>query len=196
MKNTKRNKTKRKKQKSKETKNLGLQQKQNSLKTITSKSTAGKRLPSIYSKVNKIYGWERNTYNLDIGGGPWKILTNKLRQHRVKNLVYDPYNVTKTRNNKVLNIALKNKVETVTISNVLNVVPFKKDRIAILCLAKKYIKKDGRIYITIYEGDKSGIGKINKDSFQQNTKLRWYLSTVKKIFKNTTIRNGMIISIV
>jgi len=174
---------------------LVSQQKQNSLKKITSKKTAGNHSPSIYSKVKKLYGWKYGTYNLDIGGGPFNIFTEKLASHGVKNLVYDPHNRDKKHNARTIKLVEKNGADTVTISHVLNVVPFKKDRIDILCLAKKYIKKNGRIYITVYEGDKSGIRKINNDSFQQNAKLRWYLGTVKKIFKNIIVKNSMIICV-
>ena len=48
----------------------------------------------------------------------------------------------------------------------------------------------GRAFITVYEGNRSGIGKqTGPDQFQRNAPLRSYL----RFFRNATIHNGMII---
>ena len=59
--------------------------------------------------------------------------------------------------------------DTVTISNVLNVVKEKAARKEILLNAIDAIKPNGKVYITTYEGDGTGIGKVTKSGYQLNT---------------------------
>jgi hypothetical protein len=69
---------------------------------------------------------------------------------------------------------------TCTISNVLNVICDRDVRIHILTLAKKYCS--GTVYITVYEGDKTGKGKVTRDGYQLNCKLKEYMKEVQIVF--------------
>ena len=69
----------------------------------------------------------------------------------------------------------------------------KENHISALKLAHKSLKNDGKLYIGVYEGDKSGIGKqTGKDSYQRNEKLESYLPTIQKVFPNAKIHKGII----
>ena len=57
------------------------------------------------------------------------------------------------------------------------------------------LKNGGVAYISVYEGNKSGIGNQSKnDCWQNNKKLIDYLPTIQKVFPNAYIKYGMIIA--
>lgn len=148
------------------------------------------KLPAVFNKLD----WDSGSVNLDVGGGKFDNATEFLADKNVKNLVYDPFNRTAEHNTMVLNEA-RNTADTATISNVLNVIPDEANQIKTLETAYKHIKPNGKVYITVYEGNKSGVGKVTgADQYQQNKKLQDYLSTVKKVFPNVKIEKGMIIA--
>lgn len=163
-----------------------LEQQYTSAKTSINKD----KLPAVFNKLD----WDSGTVNLDVGGGKFDNATEFLADKNVKNLVYDPFNRTAEHNTMVLNEA-RNTADTATISNVLNVIPDEANQIETLETAYKHIKPNGKVYITVYEGNKSGVGKATgADQYQQNKKLQDYLSTVKKVFPNVKIEKGMIIA--
>ena len=53
------------------------------------------------------------------------------------------------------------------------------------------------VAITVYEGDKSGIGRATKDDcWQRNERLATYLPKVQRYFPNAHIRHGMITTVI
>lgn len=84
------------------------------------------------------------------------------------------------------------KADITVISNVLNVIDSIQEIRNILkqaCLMSK-----GNIYITVYEGNKTGIGiYTSKDSYQRNMKTKEYLKIIQSFGYNCSYRNGMII---
>ena len=95
--------------------------------------------------------------------------------------VYDPFNRSKEHNMKVLeNYVLPNYI---VCSNVLNVIKEESIVIDVLQKMKLYSRPGTIIYIAIYEGDRSGIGKQSKkDSWQRNEKAGNYKSIIEKVF--------------
>ena len=84
-------------------------------------------------------------------------------------------------------------MDTVTINNTLNVIEDTPNQIRVLEQAKDAVKADGKVYISVYQGDKSGVGRAtSEDSFQQMKPLADYLETVQKVFPDAKIVNGMI----
>lgn len=49
------------------------------------------------------------------------------------------------------------------------------------------------LVIQIYEGDKSGEGKVTRDGFQQNKKAEWYMSSLDQL--GVCERKGNVITI-
>jgi hypothetical protein len=168
---------------------------------ITSKNTSvnSKKVPAMFTKIDKYYGWKKGTINLDYGGGKYDTATEYLKTKRVKNCLYDPFARDLTHNlnalDKLYNGFEGNQVDTVTVSNVLCVVKEKVNREGILICTYAMLKVNGTIFISVYEGDKSGKGKLTKkDCWQNNRTLESYLPEVKKYFKNAHIEHRMIIA--
>jgi predicted methyltransferase len=85
------------------------------------------------------------------------------------------------------------KADTASLFNVLNVIKEPEYRENALRTAHKALKPGGKVFISIYEGDKTGIGKKTKaDSWQNNMPTAAHLPEVKKIFPNAKIQHGII----
>lgn len=121
-------------------------------------------------------------------------------RHHVNNLhkvylPFDPYNQPDERNaataTMVCNAMYRRLPVDVICSNVLNVI----DDDGEVQKVARHLEEiatasGGRAFITVYEGNRSGIGRqTGPDQFQRNEPLRSYL----RFFRNATIHNGMII---
>ena len=159
---------------------------------ISSKNTSinSKRVPAIFKKIDWIN--HGGKINVDIGGGKYNTAVEYLKQFDVTNIIFDPYNRSTEENIKAICDVVIYGAESATISNVLNVIPRKDKRIALLKTAKRWANI---VFISVYEGDKSGIGKeTKKDCWQENRKLREYFDEVGEVFEEYTIYNGMIVA--
>lgn len=93
---------------------------------------------------------------------------------------YDPYN---------LPTEIADHYDVVICSNVLNVIAEEDVRQDLLQTLKSLAS---RVYITVYEGDGSGVGKETKaDCYQLNRKARAYLPEIKAVFPSVTLKNGL-----
>ena len=112
------------------------------------------KLPAVFKMVD----FERGSVNLDYGGGKFDNAAEYLSsQYGATNLVYDKYNRTSEHNREVLSLVRKNGgADTVTCSNVLNVIAEEPERLAVLRNCKRFLKPGGKCYITVYEGNGSG----------------------------------------
>lgn len=150
---------------------------------FTSKKTSinTTKLPAIYSKLNleKLRGKKIFDYG---AGKPetCQIIRNELWKYRIEHISYDKYNLPKEVNRHNLASALT--ADVFVCSNVLNVI--KEDDIIqdiIETIAYKSLKNVNRIehkpfFFTMYDGDKSGVGKQSQDDcWQRNQKLQSYL---------------------
>ena len=147
------------------------------------------KMPSIFKKVE----WQPNTINLDYGGGKYNIQTEYLKTLNVTNEIYDPFNRSAEWNEQALS---KAPFDTITLSNVLNVVHEEEYRAMALAHCKSLLKPQGKLYITVYEGNGTNIPTINekRNSCQLNKPLKDYVKEVAKFFKKTEIKNHMIIA--
>lgn len=165
------------------------EQKYNSAVTSINSS----KLPALFSKVK----FEPDTINLDYGGGKFDNVTDYLANtYKCTNLVYDKYNRSSGHNTDVLKQVKANKgADTVTCSNVLNVIAEPEVRLEVIKDLKKYLKTGGTCYITVYTGDGSGEGKANekRQSYQTNMKLDDYIPEVSKVFSSVTKSKGMLV---
>lgn len=158
------------------------------MQMYTSKDTSLNQVPALHKKVAK----ELGKVNFDNGAGKYNKATEYLAGYGVTNICYDKYNRTKEENDKALN---HGKCDTSTIANVLNVLDNEQTMIEVLQLSKKMLKPNGKVYISVYEGNKTGIGKQSKkDCYQQNKRTKDYIPTIKKVFNNTTIRHNIIVA--
>ena len=142
------------------------------------------KVPSLFNKIS----WVPDTNNLDYGGGKFNTATNYLASKKVRNIIFDPYNQTNEQNRIALS---RTNYDTATLSNVLNVIKEKQVRrnCIINCLA--HLKSNGHIYISVYEGNKSGIGSETlKNSWQENRTIKSYMEELKDF--NPSYKNGVI----
>jgi hypothetical protein len=157
---------------------------------ITSANTSINQLPAVAKLVDAFSWWYSDSVNLDIGAGKYNVLTEYLNQKGVENFSYDPYNRPAIENLA----ALKCHPNTVTISNVLNVIVQKKDRINVLRLARKVLRPGGCVFITVYEGDRSGAGRVSKkDCWQENRKTQDYIEEIQSVFGDIRIYGKLLV---
>ena len=160
-------------------------------KTSAATSINSAKLPVLYGKV----AFQTGTVNLDIGGGRFDNVTNYLAERGVKNYIYDPYNRSAEHNAAVAKVTQEGQSDTVTISNVLNVIDSVDGRRQVLENAVDAVKADGTVYITVYEGDGSGVARTTgKDQFQLNRKTVDYVAEVQEYFDDVTVKNKVIIA--
>lgn len=161
-----------------------------SAQKISSKDTCLNQVPALFH--SKHFEFHDNTVNLDIGGGKYNIAIEFLKSKNITNIIYDPFNRSEDFNVKSEKIA-KDLVDSVTITNVLNVIQEEEVRLNLLECAYQCLKNNKKIYIQIYEGNKTGIGKITKRGFQANLRTQSYIPEIEKVFGKVTRKGFYII---
>lgn len=182
---------------------------------ITSKNTSinSKKLPAIYNRLDwdalrerwaKITKFDRTPIVLDFGCGRY---TDHIEQFlATKGFIfrgYDPFWKPVEENNIALSSGLCYDPYIVICSNVLNVIADKETAKEIQTyirdfsfsssLGNNLVREPSFYFITVYEGNKSGIGRMTKpDCFQRNETLDNYIFRYEDvIYKNTiTTENG------
>jgi len=151
-------------------------------------ASSAKTSRPIIPAAAKVINWMPETTNFDMGGGKYENLTNFLKTKRVKNFVYDQFNRSDAHNAGVLRHGM---TDTGSLFNVLNVIPDEGEMLEALRVLKQMVR--GEVYISVYEGDGSGMGKTTRDGFQHNKKLDYYVPIVRRIFPDAK-RMGIIIA--
>lgn len=148
------------------------------------------KLPAIFRMIQ----FQPNTINLDYGGGKYDNAAEYLEPQDVLNLVYDPYNRTPQHNSEVLQIVRDNGgADTVTLSNVLNVIKEPEVRLNVLENIKKLLKPSGTLYITVYEGSGEGVEGPTTRGYQLNRKTASYLDEIQQVFPDARCKNSKLI---
>lgn len=151
---------------------------------------------TIPTKIGKAYtakGFKSGTINLDIGGGKYDQMTAFLRSLGVTNFVYDPFNRTTEHNANAVAKAAHGRADTVTISNVLNVVQEEAQQRRILMQAVEALKVGGEVRIGVYKSAKAG-ELAGRESYQHGASLKSYLPMVQEFFPNASIEDGIIVA--
>ena len=148
---------------------------------FTSKDTSinATKLPRIYSVLSKQLVGKTV---IDYGCG--KYFDNYIKKVDCKQLVgYDPFN--RPDNNVLLS-----RYDVALCSNVLNVIDSLDARDDVISNLRVLAST---VYITVYEGDRSGQGKATKtDCYQTNMKVAEYIPELMKHFDSVTLKNGII----
>lgn len=165
------------------------------MQNYTSSATSINRtkLPAVYRKAKL----SRTTpFVVDYGCGKYTDHIKAYLNEQGKFLYpYDPYNQPTAVNLHTMDFIrwasdTRNEVDLIC-SNVLNVID-SDGMVSHIChdIEKVVSETGGTAYITVYEGDRTGVGRqTGKDQYQRNEPLRNYL----RFFHNATIKNGMII---
>lgn len=164
------------------------------MQKITSKNTSVNKLAAFYKKAVKagIIGYEETV--LDYGCGKnIEYLSEFADENNFAVMGYDPYHMTRKQNNTALHHANMRHVDLIACNNVLNVLDDEALRLACHKIRAIVLKYKVPVYFTVYEGDKSGIGKATKkDCYQRNNKAQRYVEYLKDFFDKVTIKNGII----
>lgn len=164
-----------------------MKQKYNSANT----SVNSKRVPALFRRIN----WYPGMINFDNGGGKFDTATWHLHILGVKNLVYDPFNRSEEHNNAVLKCVAGKPVHSSTLANVLNVIAEPKVRLGILRRSYDALDHCGVLYVWIYEGDKSGVGRETKRGcWQENRRTKSYTEEILKVFDEVIDIDGNMIT--
>lgn len=171
--------------------------------SITSASTSinSKKLPAVYGKI-KPSALGRLDLVFDYGAGRY---VSHIRDYvhstacradgeRPVYVEYDKFNQSRETNDTAMNALFLaeciGRSVAIISSNVLNVIDDDDTVSAIAEWLDTKAKLDEDVYVTVYEGDKSGVGRqTGDDSYQRNTKTRDYLRWFSDRF---TIKKGVI----
>ena len=166
---------------------------ENATQEYTSANTSinSAKLPAIFSMVN----FKPETINLDYGGGKFDNATTALEGKGVTNLIYDPYNRSSGHNKDVIDTVRKNGgADTVTCSNVLNVIKEPEARKAVIKNIYSLLKNGGTAYFTVYEGTGKGNEGPTKSGYQLNKKTGDYVEEISSVFPSVSRRGKLIIA--
>jgi len=149
-------------------------------------------VPKLFKKVR----WRSYSVNLDVGGGYHEDATLYLAERKVKNVVYDHIHKSAEHNAEAISFVIGiGGSNSVTLSDVLNVIPSWRDRDAVLYYSKFLARKSAPIYIGVYEGDKSGVGKMTRKGWKANLELGEYEKAIANRFEIVSIKDGVITAI-
>ncbi len=149
------------------------------------------KLPAIF----KLVKFDPNTINLDYGGGRFDNAAEFLITQDVENLVYDPYNRSAEHNAEVLKKVRSNGgADTVTCSNVLNVIKEPQARMSVIKNIATLLKSSGVAYFTVYEGTKLGDERETKAGYQLNRPTSSYVEEIEQVFTNVVRKGKLIIA--
>jgi len=161
--------------------------------TITSAATSRNQIPALHRAL----GAQLGPINLDLGGGKWDKASRWLdEEHNVINLILDPYNQPADHNEVIYSHLLEiDGADSCTLANVLNVIQDACDRWVVLQQAKTMTRHGGPIYISVYEGDRSGEGRETRDGWQENRRVASYLDEVRQVFPMARVVLGIIVAV-
>jgi hypothetical protein len=158
--------------------------------TATSKATSinSKRLPAIYGKIN-LHGVSRI---VDYGCGRYIEHIRANIDPMTQYLPFDPFNQPDEINMATRNACADGAQGIGIISNVLNVID---DDLAVENVIDDCLRltNGGMLYITVYEGDRSGVGRYTgADSYQRNMTVKqwekWLLESGYLVYRE----NGLL----
>lgn len=160
---------------------------------ITSANTSinSKRVPALF----KHRAFKPEGFIVDIGGGKWdNAVDYVLTTYGNHMWVYDPYNRTR-RHNKIVEYHCNELggFDTVTCSNVLNVIEDESDQDIVIRNCYNMLKPGGTAYFYIYEGDKSRNGRETRAGYQCNRPAADYMLQIAVIFDSEVTRRGQML---
>ena len=154
----------------------------------TSANTDLKQIPAVYKIMRKhlsnpAWYFATNRECLDYGGGAGNKLTDAFAQIGVRNFVLDPFNRSEDHNALVRRLLTLQPASFAFCANVLNVIKEPELRMKALYEIAALTSREGKVYISVHEGNKTSRGKRTRsDSWQANRPLKSYVREIKKVF--------------
>lgn len=163
------------------------------------------KLPAGYGKLKKMEVFKPGQRVVDIGGGRFDNAVEDLAKQDVELQVYDPFNRAPEHNQAVKELIADGGADIAVSNNVLNVVKEPENIKRVVQQAENAIKPGDKAYFTVYQGDKTGTGRITKEkknkdgtvepkSYQRNEPTSAYVSRVEEVFGegNVTVKGDLI----
>lgn len=158
----------------------------NTIQKLAMKSSR-KQVPALFKKIE----WKENGRNLDLGGGKYDTATEWLEERGIQNFVIDPYNRTESHNRTMHIATCFAPLTSITLANVLNVIPEKENRLSVLSEAFRYYSNHRcPVYISCYNAS----GQPSVSDCQTCMPLEDYIPEIKEVFGNVqvSIQNNFI----
>ena len=180
-----------------------------------SSATSRPIIPTVFRAVP----WQKGSRNGDIGGGKYIYTTDFLRSKGVENIVWDPGHPSGPHNGLerlanrgdygrvpfgpgylawAASLIEDHQCDTVTVANVLNVLPYKTTRLWVVDYAAAALKPGGTAYFQIYEGgdgrERSGVRHRSRDGWQLNRATVEYLPEIAHAFSCLSVKGNVIIA--
>lgn len=141
------------------------------------------KLPSGYKQLRKLGVFKEGQVIIDIGGGRFDNAVDSVReQEGAEVLVYDPFNRDKEHNEAVVRRVADGGADVAVSNNTLNVIEEEANQRRVVQQAYNAIKSGKEAHFTVYEGDRTGTGKITSKGFQHNKKTAEYLPLIESVF--------------
>ena len=166
--------------------------------TITSAGTSLKQVPAIFRLINQVmdrphHFWVYAQDILDVGGGKYDLLTDKLADMGIRNHVLDPYNRSEEHNARIVKLLEARPATHAICSNVLNVIREVEARRDIHKTIKRLTRVDGMVFFTVYEGDRSSRGRRTVKGWQWNRPTKNYARELRREYHNVTVCSNKLI---
>lgn len=114
-------------------------------------------------------------------------------EKNVTNLLYGPYNRTEEHNHSIIEFLKLEKVDTVTIFNVLNVIKEPEIQLEVIRMGFDALKPNGKVFVrSTYMNPNKTSGVTKSGTFQHYLTQRDYLKIVQKVFPNAELKYGII----
>lgn len=149
------------------------------------------KLPTVYSKLEFPIGCTALNY----GGGKFDNTIEFGVVNRFTDLIFDPFNRSHEWNTAVAKSISENGIDLAILSNVLNVIKEANVRGFVLEVLANTLNDNKPLFITVYEGDRTGNGRqTSKSAWQENRKMKEYLAEVQKHFTHVKTRYNTIVA--
>lgn len=149
------------------------------------------KLPTVYGKIEFPIGCTALNY----GGGRFDNTIKFGLANGFTDLIFDPFNRTSEWNSEIVETVNKNGIDLAILSNVLNVIKEVDIRGFVLSVLANTLNDNKPLFITVYEGDRTGNGRqTSKSAWQENRKMKEYLAEVKEHFAHVKTRYNTIIA--
>ena len=134
------------------------------------------------SKIYKNAPFQMHSTILDYGCGKYETAKTYMEEQGHTVYLYDKYNRTTEENEKNLQNCKQQKLNYIVCSNVLNVIMEDDILCEILEDLTTYMDNETILYLSVYEGDKTGIGKPTSKGYQRNQPYKSYLPLLSNYF--------------
>ena len=159
--------------------------------TITSARTSGPRVAALLVSAPLASG----TLNADLGGGAYDVGTAYLAERGVTNVIYDPFNRSPAHNELAVAAISSGQADTVTVANVLNVIRESPARLRVIQQAADALGRTPTrcAYFSVYY-DRHRVPGLTIYGWQEHRPLATYAPEVALVFRDVTIRAGVLIA--